>query len=71
MLNDDAQRATTSIHRLGRITAIAAASTGLLIGLALPADAAEITPVAQYVDHTVASTETELGGALSALGIHP
>lgn len=71
MSNVPAQRSTTSIHHLGRATAVAAASSALLIGLSLPADAAEITPIAQYVDHTVVSTESELGGALSALGIHP
>jgi len=59
------------IRQLARAGAVAAASTGLVVGLSLPADAAEITPIAQYVDHTVSSTESELGGALAALGIHP
>lgn len=59
------------IRQLARAGAVAAASTGLVVGLSLPADAAEITPIAQHVDHTVSSTESELGGALAALGIHP
>lgn len=62
---------STARRRLGRAAALAAASSGLLMGLSVPANAAEITPVAQYVDHTVSSTESELGGAVAALGIHP
>ena len=65
------QHTGSTIRRAGRASAVAAASAGLLIGFSLPADAAEITPIAQYVDHTVSSTESELGGALAALGIHP
>lgn len=61
----------TTRRRIGRAAALVTASGGLMVGLSLPADAAEITPVAQYLDHTVSSTESELGGALAALGIHP
>lgn len=71
MSNAHVPRTGSAIRQVGRASAVAAASAGLLLGLSLPANAAEITPIAQYVDHTVASTESELGGALAALGIHP
>ncbi|MFP5069047.1 hypothetical protein ACLFMI_05200 [Pseudonocardia nantongensis] len=33
------------------------------------AQAAELTPIAEYLDTTVADTEAQLGGALDALGL--
>lgn len=46
------------------------AGPALTIGVAAPAaSAAELTPVAQYLDHTVSDTEHELGGALDSLGL--
>lgn len=78
MSNVHAQRTATTeddrltpLRRLGRAAVLAAASSGLMVGLSIPANAAELTPVAQYVDDTVSNTESELGGALAALGIHP
>ena len=47
-----------------------AAGRALALGVAAPAaNAAERTPVAQYLDQTVADTEAEIGGALDALGL--
>lgn len=40
-----------------------------MIGMAGPASAAELTPVAQYVDTTVSDLEGMLGGVLDALGL--
>lgn len=42
----------------------------LALGVAAPAaNAAELTPVAQYLDHTVADTEAEVGAVLDDLGL--
>ncbi|RRO14733.1 hypothetical protein EIL87_18510 [Saccharopolyspora rhizosphaerae] len=41
----------------------------LMIGLALPANAAELTPIAEAVDATVADTLSSVGAALDALGL--
>ncbi|GLZ50010.1 hypothetical protein Acsp06_61950 [Actinomycetospora sp. NBRC 106375] len=41
----------------------------IMVGMALPASAAEVTPIAEYVDSTVADTEAEVGAVLDDLGL--
>ncbi|MEJ2870599.1 hypothetical protein WCD74_22730 [Actinomycetospora sp. OC33-EN08] len=55
--------------RTARLVAAALAVPAIMIGVAAPASAAEITPIAEYVDTTVADTEAMLGGVLDALGL--
>lgn len=53
-----------------RFAFAAVVGPALAVGIAAPAaSAAELTPVAQYVDHTVSDTEHEAGGALDSLGL--
>ena len=40
-----------------------------MLGLAGSASAAEITPIAEYVDSTVADLLSTVGGVLDALGL--
>ena len=57
-------------RRALRLTLAAAVGPALALGVAAPAaQAAELTPVAEYVDHTVADTEHEVGGAVDELGL--
>ncbi|MBQ6641565.1 MAG: hypothetical protein IJH84_11110 [Saccharopolyspora sp.] len=55
--------------RVKRIAFAATAVPALMIGLALPANAAELTPIAEALDATVADTLSSVGGALDALGL--
>ncbi|MEJ2866601.1 hypothetical protein WCD74_02415 [Actinomycetospora sp. OC33-EN08] len=42
----------------------------LALGVAAPAaNAAEVTPIAEYLDQTVADTEAEVGAVLDDLGL--
>lgn len=53
-----------------RLGFAAIAGPALALGVAAPAaHAAELTPLAQYGDHTVADTEAELGAVLDDLGL--
>ena len=53
-----------------RFAFAAVAGPALAVGIAAPAaNAAELTPVAHYVDHTVTDTEHEIGGAADAFGL--
>lgn len=57
-------------NRSLRLGLAALVGPALALGVAAPAaNAAELTPVAQYLDHTVADTEAEIGGALDSLGL--
>ena len=57
-------------NRSLRLGLAALVGPALALGVAAPAaNAAELTPVAQYLDQTVADTEAEIGGALDALGL--
>lgn len=58
------KRRTTASVLLGLVAAPA-----IMVALALPASAAELTPIAEYLDETVASTESDIGGALDSLGL--
>lgn len=58
-----------SKHSLARLAVAAVFTPLLMLGFAGAASAAEITPIAEYVDTTVADTEAEIGGALDALGL--
>ncbi len=53
-----------------RLALGAIALPGIALGVAAPAaSAAELTPIAQYTDHTVSDTEHEAGGAIDELGL--
>ncbi|MCD2187998.1 hypothetical protein [Actinomycetospora soli] len=53
-----------------RLGLAALVGPALALGVAAPAaNAAELTPVAQYLDHTVADTEAEVGAVLDDLGL--
>ncbi|NMO93113.1 hypothetical protein [Actinomycetospora sp. TBRC 11914] len=53
-----------------RFAFAAVAGPALAVGIAAPAaNAAELTPVAKYVDHNVSDTEHEVGGALDSVGL--
>ena len=59
-----------SKHSLARLAVAAVFTPLLMLGFAGAASAAaEITPIAEYIDTTVADTEAEIGGALDALGL--
>ena len=58
-----------SKHSLARLAVAAVFNPLLMMGFAGAASAAEITPIAEYIDTTVADTEAEIGGALDALGL--
>lgn len=49
--------------------ASAIAVPAIMVGFAAPASAAELTPIAEYLDETVAGLESDLGGALDSLGL--
>ncbi|MFP5020886.1 hypothetical protein [Pseudonocardia phyllosphaerae] len=53
---------------LGLAAAVVAAPLATL-AFTGSAQAAEITPIAQYVDKTVADTETEVGSVVDDLGL--
>ncbi|MDI2031433.1 hypothetical protein QFW96_22585 [Saccharopolyspora sp. TS4A08] len=55
--------------RAKRIAFGALAVPALMIGLALPANAAELTPIAEVLDATIADTLSSVGAALDALGL--
>ncbi|SFS66235.1 hypothetical protein [Saccharopolyspora flava] len=55
--------------RAKRLAFGAVAVPALMIGLALPANAAELTPIAEALDATVADTLSSVGAALDALGL--
>ncbi|GAB2687506.1 hypothetical protein GCM10027271_58140 [Saccharopolyspora gloriosae] len=55
--------------RLRRFAFAAVAVPALMVGLALPANAAELTPIAEALDATLASTLSSIGAALDALGL--
>ena len=53
-----------------RFAFAAVAGPALAVGIAAPAaHAAELTPVAKYLDHNVSDTEAEAGAALDDLGL--
>ncbi|WP_433802745.1 hypothetical protein [Actinomycetospora sp. CA-084318] len=57
-------------NRSLRLGLAALVGPALALGVAAPAaNAAELTPVAQYLDHTVADTEAEVGAVLDDLGL--
>jgi hypothetical protein len=57
-------------NRSLRLGFAALVGPALALGVAAPAaNAAELTPVAQYLDHTVADTEAEVGAVLDDLGL--
>lgn len=56
-------------RRTTRLAATALAVPAIMIGVAAPASAVEITPLAEYIDTTVADLESTLGGVLDALGL--
>jgi hypothetical protein len=58
-----------SKHSLARLAVAAVFTPLLMLGFAGAASAAEITPIAEYVDTTVSDLESEIGGALDALGL--
>ncbi|WP_243789450.1 hypothetical protein [Saccharopolyspora gloriosae] len=60
---------TESRSRVRRIAFAAVAVPTLMVGLALPANAAELTPIAEALDATLADTLSSVGGALDALGL--
>ena len=68
-MSTTAKQTTDSNDRTKRIALASAAVPALMLGLALPANAAELTPVAEALDATVASTLSSVGGALDALGL--
>jgi len=68
-MSTTAKQTTDSTSRTKRIALATAAVPALMLGLALPANAAELTPVAEALDATVASTLSSVGGALDALGL--
>lgn len=68
-MSTTAKQTTDSTSRTKRIALASAAVPALMLGLALPANAAELTPVAEALDATVASTLSSVGGALDALGL--
>lgn len=64
------QTSTTATRSRGRRIAFAAVAVPtLMIGLALPANAAELTPIAEALDATLADTLSSVGAALDALGL--
>jgi hypothetical protein len=57
-------------NRSLRLGFAALVGPAFVLGLAAPAaNAAELTPVAEYVDQTVADTEAEVGAVLDDLGL--
>lgn len=58
-----------SKRRIAGVTVAGLAAPLLMLGLAGSAGAAEITPVAEYVDATVADLLSTVGGVLDALGL--
>ena len=61
-MSTTAKQTTDSTSRTKRIALASAAVPALMLGLALPANAAELTPVAEALDATVASTLSSVGG---------
>ncbi|MFC5065879.1 hypothetical protein [Actinomycetospora atypica] len=57
-----------SKQSLARLAVAAVVTPLLMLGFAGAASAAEITPIAEYVDTTVADTEAEIGAVVDALG---
>ncbi|MEU6128485.1 hypothetical protein ABZ805_04840 [Saccharopolyspora sp. NPDC047091] len=70
-MNTTAEQTTTAEPRshVRRIAFAALAVPALMVGLALPANAAELTPIAEALDSTVAATLSSVGAALDALGL--
>ncbi|HEY2225927.1 hypothetical protein [Actinomycetospora sp.] len=53
-----------------RFAFAALAGPALAVGISAPAaNAAEVTPVAKYLDHSVSDTEHEVGAAIDDLGL--
>jgi hypothetical protein len=66
-MSDNTQAPRSNSRR--RLAAVGAAVPALMIALALPASAAELTPIAEVVDSTVADLLSTLGAVLDALGL--
>ncbi|KAA1027974.1 hypothetical protein Ae406Ps2_4129 [Pseudonocardia sp. Ae406_Ps2] len=56
-------------RRIAGLAAAAVAAPLLMLGLTGTASAAEITPIAEVVDSTVADLSSTLGAVLDALGL--
>ncbi|WP_224387749.1 hypothetical protein [Pseudonocardia sp. ICBG1293] len=56
-------------RRIAGLAAAAVAAPLLMLGLTGTASAAEITPIAEVVDSTVADLSSTLGAVLDALGV--
>lgn len=54
---------------LGGAALALVAAPALMLGVAGTASAAELTPVAEYLDGAVADEEAAIGGALDSLGL--
>ncbi|MET0191453.1 MAG: hypothetical protein ABW212_20805, partial [Pseudonocardia sediminis] len=54
---------------LGGAALALVAAPAVWLGVAGSASAAELTPVAEYLDQTVADEEASIGAALDALGL--
>ena len=70
MTNNTRSRGDKSFPFTKRRTAVAAATVpALMLALAGPASAAELTPIAEAVDGTVADTLSTLGDVLDGAGL--
>lgn len=70
MTNNTRTRAGEGSPRTKRLAvATAAAVPALMLALAGPANAAELTPIAEAVDGTVADTLSTVGDVLDAAGL--
>ncbi len=54
---------------LGGAAVALVAAPAVMLGVSGTASAAELTPIAEYLDGAVADTEAQLGGALDSLGL--
>jgi len=55
-------------RRIAGLAAVAVAAPLVMLGATGTANAAEITPIAEYVDDTVADLSSTIGAVVDALG---
>lgn len=66
-MSDNTQAPKSNSRR--RLAMAGAAVPALTIAMAMPASAAELTPIAEVVDSTVTDPLSTLGAVLDALGL--